>query len=85
MGGDAPSAAQLLAQASQRDLANIIFQLGEERHSRAIARAIVAARAASPIDTTQALAELVARVVRGRPGAIHPATRTFQALRMPTR
>ena len=82
MGGDGPSVAQLLAQASERDLANIIFQLGEEHHSRAIARAIVAARAASPIDTTQALAELVARVVRGRPGAIHPATRTFQALRM---
>jgi 16S rRNA (cytosine1402-N4)-methyltransferase len=82
MGGDGPSAADVVAQASERDLANIIFQLGEERHSRAIARAIVAARGSSPIETTQALAELVARIVHGRPGAIHPATRTFQALRM---
>jgi 16S rRNA (cytosine1402-N4)-methyltransferase len=82
MGGDGPNAADVVAQASERDLANIIFQLGEERHSRAIARAIVATRAASPIETTHALAELVGRVVHRRPGAIHPATRTFQALRM---
>jgi len=56
--------------------------LGEERHSRAVARAIVKARAAAPITTTRALAELVASVVRSRPGDIHPATRTFQALRI---
>ena len=82
MDGDGPSAADVVARAPERDLANIIFQLGEERHSRAIARAIVAARSSSPIETTQALAELVGRVVRARPGAIHPATRTFQALRI---
>jgi 16S rRNA (cytosine1402-N4)-methyltransferase len=71
-----------VATASERDLANIIFQLGEERHSRAVARAIVAARKEKPIETTAALADIVARVVRGKPGEIHPATRTFQALRI---
>ncbi len=67
---------------SERDLADIIFTLGEERHSRAVARAIVKARASAPIETTRALAEIVASVVRSRPGDIHPATRTFQALRI---
>jgi len=82
MGGDGPSAADVLAEAGERDLANIIFQLGEERHSRAVARAIVAARKDAPIETTRQLADLVERVVRARPGQIHPATRTFQALRI---
>jgi 16S rRNA (cytosine1402-N4)-methyltransferase len=82
MGGDGPSAADVVAAASERDLADIIFLLGEERHARAVARAIVAARREQPIDTTLALAGIVARVVRGRPGDIHPATRTFQALRL---
>jgi 16S rRNA (cytosine1402-N4)-methyltransferase len=82
MGGDGPNAADVVAQAGEHDLADIIFQLGEERHSRAVARAIVAARKVTPIRTTGALAGIVARVVRGKPGQIHPATRTFQALRM---
>jgi 16S rRNA (cytosine1402-N4)-methyltransferase len=82
MGGDGPSAADVVAHASERDLANIIFLLGEERHSRAVARAIVQARVAAPVQSTTALADIVARVVRGKPGAIHPATRTFQALRL---
>jgi 16S rRNA (cytosine1402-N4)-methyltransferase len=82
MGTDGPSAADVVAQASERDLADIIFQLGEERHSRAVARAIVASRGHAPILTTRALAEIVARVVHAPPGAIHPATRTFQALRI---
>ncbi len=82
MGGDGPSAADVIARASERDLADIIFLLGEERHARAVARAIVAARREQPIDTTLALAGIVAKVVRGRPGDIHPATRTFQALRL---
>jgi 16S rRNA (cytosine1402-N4)-methyltransferase len=82
MGSDGPSAADVVAQASERDLADIIFQLGEERRSRAVARAIVAARAEAPIRTTQALAGIVARVVHARPGHVHPATRTFQALRI---
>jgi 16S rRNA (cytosine1402-N4)-methyltransferase len=76
------SAADLVNAASERDLADIIFQLGEERRSRAVARAIVKARAQAPIATTAALADIVASVVRAKPGDIHPATRTFQALRM---
>jgi 16S rRNA (cytosine1402-N4)-methyltransferase len=82
MGREGPSAADVVAAASERDLADIIFNLGEERHSRAVARAIVAARRERPILTTGALASIVSRVVRGRPGDIHPATRTFQALRL---
>jgi len=82
MGRDGPSAADILAVAAERDLADIIFNLGEERHSRAVARAIVAARRQAPIVTTGALADIVGRVVHGRPGDIHPATRTFQALRL---
>jgi 16S rRNA (cytosine1402-N4)-methyltransferase len=82
MGGEGPSAADVVAAASESDLANIIFQLGEERRSRAVARAIVKARVQAPIATTKQLAEIVTSVVRGKPGEIHPATRTFQALRM---
>jgi 16S rRNA (cytosine1402-N4)-methyltransferase len=82
MGTDGPSAADVVAQASERDLADIIFQLGEERHSRGVARAIVAARKQAPIVTTRALADIVGRVVRVKPNQIHPATRTFQALRI---
>jgi len=82
MGGAGPSAADVVAAASERDLASIIATLGEERHARALARAIVRARKDEPIKTTRALAEIVARVVHARPGSIHPATRTFQALRL---
>ncbi len=82
MGASGPSAADVLAAASERDLANIIFALGEERRSRAVARAIVKAREQTPITTTAALADIVASVVRAKPGDIHPATRTFQALRI---
>ncbi len=82
MGPAGPSAADVVAAASERDLADIIYLLGEERHSRAVARAIAAARREQPIVTTGALAAIVSRVVRGRPGDIHPATRTFQALRL---
>jgi 16S rRNA (cytosine1402-N4)-methyltransferase len=82
LGGDGPSAAEIVAVASERDLANIIFLLGEERHSRAVAHAIVKARSQAPIKTTAGLAAIVGRVVRSRPGDIHPATRTFQALRI---
>jgi 16S rRNA (cytosine1402-N4)-methyltransferase len=71
-----------VAHASDRDLANIIFLLGEERHSRGVARAIVKMRAEKPIETTRALADIVGRVVRSKPNEIHPATRTFQALRI---
>jgi 16S rRNA (cytosine1402-N4)-methyltransferase len=82
MGGEGPSAADVVAAASERDLAAIIATLGEERRARAVARAIAAARREAPIRTTRALAEIVAAVVPARPGAIHPATRTFQALRI---
>jgi 16S rRNA (cytosine1402-N4)-methyltransferase len=82
MGGVGPSAADVLAVASERDLAAIIATLGEERHARAVARAIVAARREAPIETTRVLADVVASKVHARPGMIHPATRTFQALRI---
>jgi 16S rRNA (cytosine1402-N4)-methyltransferase len=82
MGHDGPTAADVIAKASETDLANIIYIFGEERHSRGVARAIVAARKEAPITTTQALADIVGRVVRSKPNEIHPATRTFQALRI---
>jgi 16S rRNA (cytosine1402-N4)-methyltransferase len=82
MGRGGPSAADLVNGASERDLADIIFRLGEERHSRAVARAIVKARAQEAIATTKQLADIVASVVRAKPNDIHPATRTFQALRI---
>jgi 16S rRNA (cytosine1402-N4)-methyltransferase len=82
MGGDGPSAADVIVHASEYDLANIIFLLGEERYSRAVARAIVKAREQAPVKTTKALADIVASVVHSRPTDIHPATRTFQALRI---
>jgi 16S rRNA (cytosine1402-N4)-methyltransferase len=82
MGREGPSAADVVAHASERDLAAIIATLGEERHARAVARAIVRARQERPIATTRALADLVGGVVHARAGAIHPATRTFQALRI---
>ena len=82
MGREGPTAADVVARVSERALAAIIATLGEERHARAVARAIVRARGERVIDTTRALAEIVARVVHARDSAIHPATRTFQALRI---
>jgi 16S rRNA (cytosine1402-N4)-methyltransferase len=82
MGRSGPSAADVVARAGDRDLTAIIATLGEERHARAIARAIVKARAERAIVSTGVLAEIVARAVPTRPAAIHPATRTFQALRI---
>ena len=82
MGHDGPTAADVIARASEADLANIIYIFGEERHSRGVAKAIVAARKEAPIVTTKALADVVSKVVWSKPGEIHPATRTFQALRI---
>ena len=82
MGHHGPSAADVIAKASEADLANIFYIFGEERYSRHVARAIVAARREAPITTTRALAELVGKVVHAKPGEIHPATRTFQGLRI---
>ncbi len=82
MGHDGPTAADVIAVASEADLANIIYIFGEERYSRPVAKAIVAARKEAPIQTTKALADIVSTVVWPKPGEIHPATRTFQALRI---
>jgi 16S rRNA (cytosine1402-N4)-methyltransferase len=82
MSSEGASASDVVARTSERDLAAIIATLGEERHARAVARAIVRARAEAPVTTTRQLAEIVARVVHTKPGDIHPATRTFQALRL---
>jgi 16S rRNA (cytosine1402-N4)-methyltransferase len=82
MSDEGSNAADVINAVDERDLANIIFLLGEERHSRAVARAIVKARGEAKIETTRALADIVTSVVRSRPGDIHPATRTFQALRI---
>jgi 16S rRNA (cytosine1402-N4)-methyltransferase len=82
MGGEGISAADLVNAASERDLASVIATLGEERFARNVARTIVRARAETPITSTRQLADIVASVVRSHPGELHPATRTFQALRM---
>jgi 16S rRNA (cytosine1402-N4)-methyltransferase len=82
MGHEGATAADVIAKASETELANIIHIFGEERHARAVARAIVAARKQAPVATTRALGGFVAGVVRSKPGEIHPATRTFQALRI---
>jgi 16S rRNA (cytosine1402-N4)-methyltransferase len=76
------SAAQWLAKAGEREIADVIRGLGEERFARRIARAIVASRAEAPITRTAALAALVAAAVPTREPGKHPATRTFQAIRI---
>jgi 16S rRNA (cytosine1402-N4)-methyltransferase len=75
------TAEELVNRASERDLSEMIFKFGEERHSRRIARAIVKAR---PIQTTTELAQVVTRAIPSRAGLhhLHPATRTFMALRL---
>ena len=79
-----PTAAGLVNQMREADLAQLFFELGEERFSRRIARRIVEDRKGRPIQTTGELAELVRRSVpaRARHGPIDPATRVFQALRI---
>ncbi|HKP47136.1 MAG TPA: 16S rRNA (cytosine(1402)-N(4))-methyltransferase RsmH [Pyrinomonadaceae bacterium] len=83
-GGDEETAAQLLARLPESELARIIFEYGEERNSRRIAKWIVEKREqGTPITTTKALADLVARAAgKKKRWTIHPATRTFQALRI---
>jgi 16S rRNA (cytosine1402-N4)-methyltransferase len=78
------TAADLLGRLSEQELADLIFQFGEDRRSRRIARRIVEARAAEPIRGTGALAQIIARAIpRAQwPRGIHPATRSFQALRI---
>jgi len=83
MSQDGPSAADVVNTADEGDLADILFELGEERRSRAIARTIVKARGDAPITTTKRLADIVERVLgRARGDEKHAATRTFQALRI---
>ena len=81
---DAPTAADLLLELPEAEIARILFEFGEERRSRRIAKRIVESRQeGKPIQTTKALAQLVERAVGYRRGqVIHPATRTFQALRI---
>lgn len=77
------SAQDIVNHASEADLADILFHFGEERAARRIARAIVKAREVAMIDSTLQLAEIVARCLpRPKPGQSHPATRSFQALRI---
>ena len=76
------SAAEWLAGADEVEIADVLWQLGEERMSRRIARAIVAARGAAPLTTTRQLADLIAKTIGHRERHKHPATRTFQALRI---
>jgi 16S rRNA (cytosine1402-N4)-methyltransferase len=82
MGGEGPSAADLVNELPEEELANLIFEFGGEHRSRRIARAIVRARERSPIETTDVLARVVAGALGRRPGGPHPARRTFQALRI---
>ncbi|MEO1544331.1 MAG: 16S rRNA (cytosine(1402)-N(4))-methyltransferase RsmH [Pseudomonadota bacterium] len=78
-----PTAADIVNTADAALLADIIFQLGEEKRSRRIAEAIVARRSEKPFERTLDLADVVEKVLGGRRGdARHPATKTFQALRM---
>jgi len=77
------SAASLIGRLDEGELARVLWELGEERHSRRIARAVCAARSSGIVRTTGQLAEVVARAVPGGRGhRIHPATRTFMALRV---
>lgn len=78
---DEVTAAGLVAQLPERELADLIYRFGEEHRSRRIAKAIIAARRQQAIVTTTQLAQIVEQAV-GRRGRIHPATKTFQALRI---
>lgn len=82
MGQEGETAADIVNTTDEEDLANIIYQYGEERKSRWVAHAIVEARAEAPITTTRQLAEIVRRVVKKSKDGIDPATRTFQGLRI---
>ena len=83
MGAEGRSAADLVNEAPEGEIADVLHHYGEERAARRIAAAIVRARAGAPIRTTHALAEIVAsRLPRARPGQSHPATRSFQAIRI---
>ena len=83
-GSGGPTAASILRDAREKDLADLFYRFGEERFSRRIARAVVQRRRTDPVRTTTELADLVAGAIprRAWPRDIHPATRVFQALRI---
>ena len=82
MGRDGETAADIVNGAPEAELADIIFRYGEERAARRIARAIMRARAAAPVETTGRLAGIVEQCMPAARGRAHPATRTFMALRI---
>ena len=82
MSGEGESAADLVNRLDETELADVLFAYGEERKSRRIARTIIAGRSDAPIRTTTELARLVEKAIGRKPGEAHPATRTFQALRI---
>jgi len=83
MGDEGPTAAELLERLDAEELMRILWDYGEERRARAIVRAIVERRREKPVTTTRELVEIVVSVLGpGRRGRVHPATRTFQALRI---
>lgn len=83
MSQDGPSAADIVNEASEEVIANILFQYGEERASRRIAKAILRAREQEPVTTTLRLAGIIEGCLpHAKPGQSHPATRSFQALRI---
>jgi 16S rRNA (cytosine1402-N4)-methyltransferase len=82
MAGRGQSAADIVNEADEATLADIFYHYGEERAARRIARAIVHDRQTTPFRTTRPLAQMIERVAPSRPGDIHPATRSFQALRI---
>ena len=79
---DSPNAGDWLNNASEQEIAGVLWRYGEERAARRIARAIVKRRVAQPLESTIDLAGLIDSIVRRRPGAKHPATQTFQAIRI---
>jgi 16S rRNA (cytosine1402-N4)-methyltransferase len=82
MGRDGPTAADLVNTLPEAELADLLWEFGEERHARRVARAILRARAEAPITTTEQLAALVRRAVPRDPSGLDSATRSFQALRI---
>ncbi len=82
MGPEGASAGDLVNEASEEELARVIFEYGEEHRARRVARAIARARARRPIETTDELARVIVGAVGRRRGGPHPARRTFQALRI---
>jgi 16S rRNA (cytosine1402-N4)-methyltransferase len=82
MGSAGPTAAELIATLPEAELADILYEFGEERRSRQIARAIVKARTEAPITTTLQLAAIIRGAMPPSRDGIHPATRSFQALRI---